>query len=414
MASPVHTKSLCTLLSTSSTLLLPPCITQRTTFSRAAPSKTANMTATNTEYTVSAPNSKHGTAKKWLQRHLRKVASRQTLRGGSENDGVQRRASLNRPRTAPSATIVPSGTPTVPSVTTDIERVPTHPPTLPPLRPPRPDSGVIRDVNAWLDASMNTPSPPLMGGLSYWRAATIPGVKDSAVAQHAIPLIKAPSSTGNNLQEKSFRRCAKKMQVQMPSLLRTRSQRPAGRKQMNRESASMPVMALSYDHVQQGAAPMLIERSSSLLRPATRPSTRNTTARANTLLLAQHSREHLPLRQGTPASTRLGDTESVMERRFNALLMRAERSAESTRPSTAAAGLTREDSMGDLSDAPTYFSGPPPPSYRSRSESVITTSSFGCIDGMNPQQRQISQRRAAAEQRGMRCKLRKLAQTFVT
>jgi hypothetical protein len=367
------------------------------------------MTATTTEYTVPALNSKHGTAKKWLQRHLRKVASPQTLRGGCENDGVQRRASLNRPRTAPSATVVPSDTPAIPSIAIDIGRVPLHPPTLPPLRPPRPDSGVIRDVNAWLDASMNTPSPPLMGGLSYWRAATIPSVKDSAVAQHAIPLIKAPSSTGNNLQEKSFRRCAKKMQVQLPSLLRTRSQRPAGRKQMNRESASMPVMALSYDHVQLGAAPMLIERSSSLLRPATRPSTQNTTARANTLLSAQHSREHLPPRQGTPASTRLGDTESVMERRFNALLMR---SAESTRPSTAAAGLTREDSMGDLSDAPTYVSGPPPPSYRSRPESVLTTSSFGCIDGMNPQQRQISQRRAAAEQRGMRCKLKKLAQTF--
>jgi hypothetical protein len=294
-----------------------------------------------------------------------------------------------------------------------MERVSPHPPTLPPPRPPRPDSSVIRDVNAWLDASMNTPSPPLMGGLSYWRAATVPGVKDSAAAQHAIPLIKAPTTTGNVQQEKSFRRCAKKMQVQMPSLLRTRSQRPAGRKQMNRESASMPVMALSYEHVQQGAAPVIIGRASSLVRSVTRPPTRNTTARPNALLsAAQHSREHLPFRQGTPASTRPGDTESVLERRFNALIMRAARSAESTRPSTAAAGLTREDSMGELSDAPTYFSGPPPPSYRSRPESILTTSSFGCIDGMNPQQRQISQQRAA-EQRGMKCKIKKFAQNFV-
>jgi hypothetical protein len=354
------------------------------------------MTATNTEHTVSAPNSKRGTAKKWLQRHLRKVASRQTLRSGGENSDVQRRASLNRPRTAPPD----PNTPAVPLIPIEIERVSPHPPTLPPLRPPRPDSGVIRDVNAWLDASMNTPSPPLMGGLTYWRTATVPGVKDSAVAQHAIPLIKAPSSPGNGQQEKSFRRCAKKMQVQMPSLLRTRSQRPAGRKQMNRESASMPIIALHYEHVQQGTAPTLIGRSRSLLRPATRPPTRN-------------AAEHLPPRQGTPAGTRPGDNESVLERRLNALLQRAARSAESTRPSTAAAGLTREDSMGDLSDAPTYFSGPPPPSYRSRSrpESVITTSSFGCIDGMNPQQRQISQKRAA-EQRGVKCRLKKFAQTF--
>jgi hypothetical protein len=114
---------------------------------------------------------------------------------------------------------------------------------------------------------------------------------------------------------------------------------------------------------------------------------------------------------GTPASVRLGDTESVFERRVNAIFMRTARSAEDTRPSTAAAGLTREDSMGDLSDAPTYFSGPPPPSYRSRPESILTTSSFGCIDGMNPTQRQISQQRAAL-QRGMKCKLKRFAQTF--
>ena len=374
------------------------------------------MTATTTEYTAPPTSSKHGTAKTWLRRHLRKVASRQTLRGGGENDGAQRRTSLNRPRTAPSigATPISDTLPAAPSIPIGFEQVSPHPPILPPLRPPRPDSGVIRDVNAWLDASMNTPSPPLMGGLSYWKAATVPGVKDSAIAQHAIPLIKALPSTGNDQQEKSFRRCAKKMQSQMPSLLRTRSQRPASRKQMNRESASMPVMALPYDNVQQGTAPILIERSSSLIRPATRPSTRNATARTNTLLSAgQYSREHLPFRQDTPASTRPGDTESVFERRFNALLMRAARSADSTRPSTAAAGLTREDSMGDLSDAPTYFSGPPPPSYRSRPESVLTTSSFGCIDGMNPQQRQISQQRAA-EQRGMKCKIRKFAQNFVT
>jgi hypothetical protein len=349
---------------------------QPTTLSRAAPPNTANMIATNTEHTVSAPNSKHGTAKRWLQRHLRKVASRQTLKGGDENS-VQRRASLNRPRTAP-----PHGPNSTPTVPIKMERVSPHPPILPPIRPPRPDSGVIRDVNAWLDASMNTPSPPLMGGLTYWRTATVPGVKDSAVAQHAIP--------GNGQQEKSFRRCAMKMQVQMPSLLRTRSQRPAGRKQMNRESVSMPVMQIG--------------RSSSLLRPATRPPTRNAT-------------EHLPLRQGTPASARPGDAESVLERRLKALLMRAARSAESTRPSTAVAvGLTREDSMGDLSDAPTYFSGPPPPSYRSRSrsrpESVLTTSSFGCIDGMNPQQRQISQKRAAEQRAGVKCRLKKFAQTF--
>ncbi|KAE8825106.1 hypothetical protein HRS9122_10205 [Pyrenophora teres f. teres] len=376
------------------------------------------MTATTTEYTVSAANYKHGTAKKWLQRHLRKVASRQALKGGGKDAGTQRKASLKRPRTAPSTGAVPvsNDTPYEALASIEIEQVSPRPPVLPPLRPARPDSSVIRDVNAWLDASMNTPSPPLMGGISYWRAATKPGVKDSAVAQHAIPLIRAPGaerpSTASSQHGKSLRRCAKKVQDQMPSLLRTKSQRQVGRKQGNRQSASMPLLGISHENIRANTASFVMARSSSLVRPETRPSTRQTSTYTNALLSVNpRSCEHLPSRQGTPGGTRVGDSDGVLERRLNTMFLRTARSAESTRPSTAAAGLTREDSMGDLSDAPTYFSEPPPPSYRSRPESLLTTSSFGCIDGMNPAQRQMSQQRAAL-QRGMKCKLKRFAQTF--
>ena len=376
------------------------------------------MTATTTEYTVSAANNKHGTAKKWLQRHIRKVASRQTLRGGGEDAGVQRKASLKRPRTAPStgAELRSNDMPDVVSVSIELEWVLPRPPILPPLRPARPDSNVIRDVNAWLDASINTPSPPLMGGISYWRAATKPGVKDTAVTQHAIPLIRAPGadrpSTASSQHGKSLRRCAKKVHDQIPSLLRTRSQRKAGRKQGNRQSASMPLLGISYENIQQSTGPLLMTRSSSLVRPETRSSTRQTSTYTNALLsVNQRSGVHLPSRQGTSCGTRLGDTDSMLERRLNAMFLRTARSTENNQPSMAAAGLTREDSMGDLSDTPTYFSGPPPPSYRSRPESLLTTSSFGCIDGMNPAQRQMGQQRAAL-QRGMKCKLKRFAQTF--
>jgi hypothetical protein len=375
------------------------------------------MTATTTEQMITTANSKHATAKKWLQRHLRKVASRQTLKNDDETSGMRRKSSLRRPRTAPSTGTATSleDAPAVPPIPINIERVSPRPPVLPPLRPARPDSGVIRDVNAWLDASMNTPSPPLMGGLSYWREATSPGVKDSAMAQHAVPLADVSGtsrpSIATSQQGKSFRRCAKKMHVQMPLLLRTKSQGQEGRKH-NRQSASMPLLAVSYEDVQEAAAPILMSRSGSFLRPATRPSTRHPSTCVSTLLsVEQQSREHLASRMGTPASTRPGDSESVFERRVNAIFMRTARSAGSTRPSTAAADLTREDSMGDMSDAPTYFSGPPPPSYRSRPESILTTSSFGCIDGMNPAQRQISQQRAAVQRR-MKCKLKRFAQTF--
>ncbi|CAG5142131.1 uncharacterized protein ALTATR162_LOCUS1081 [Alternaria atra] len=370
------------------------------------------MTATTTEQTITTANSKHRTAKEWLQQHLRKVASRQTLKNGEKPDEMHRKISPRRPRTAPSTGAAPSlgDASAVPQVPIKVSRVSHRPPILPPLRPARPNSGVIRDVDAWLDASINTPSPPLMGGLSYWRAATSLGLRDSAAAQHAVPLTEvsgiASPSTVTSQQGRSFHWCAKKMQVQMPTLLRTKSQRQSGRKH-NRHSASMPLLAVSYEGAQEAADPMLLSRSRSFLRPTTRPSTR-----ASALLsVDQQSRKHLPSRMGTPASVRLGDTESVFERRVNPIFMRTARSAEDTRPSTAAAGLTREDSMGDLSDAPTYFSGPPPPSYRSRPESILTTSSFGCIDGMNPTQRQISQQRAAL-QRGMKCKLKRFAQTF--
>ncbi|OWY42759.1 hypothetical protein AALT_g275 [Alternaria alternata] len=355
------------------------------------------------EQTITTANSKHETAKKWLRRHLRKVASRQTLKNDSDSNEMQRKNSLRRPRTAPSTELAQNldDAPAVPLVPIDVEQVSPRAPVLPPIRLARPDSGVIRDVNAWLDASVNTPSPPLMRGLPYWRAATSPGVKDTPVAQHAVPLTGvlgiARPSTANSQQRIAFRRCAKKMQVQIPSLLRTKSQRQGDRKH-NRQSASMPLLAVSYEDVNEAPAPMLMSRSGSFLRPAMQPSTRYPSTRTSALVsVNQQPREGLPLRTGTPGSVRLGDTESVFERRVNAIFMRTARSADSTRPSTAAACLTREDSMGDLSDAPTYISGLPPPSYRSRPESVLTTSSFGCIDGMNPAQRRISQQRAALQ-----------------
>ncbi|KNG50899.1 hypothetical protein TW65_71728 [Stemphylium lycopersici] len=351
-------------------------------------------------------------------RHIQKVASRQTLRGGEEKKDVQRKASIRRPRTAPSigAAAGLDRTPPVAVIPIDTQRVQPRPPILPPIRPARPDSSVIRDVNAWLEASMNTPSPPLMAGLSYWREATFPGVKDSAAAQHAVPLFivsgatrptTTTTTTTSNQQEKMFRRCARKMQVQMPLVLRTKSQRLVGRKNTNRLSASMPLLAVSYEDVREDAPPVPMTRSRSFLRPVTRPSTQHTSARNEGLLNVGQ-----PFRHGTPAGARVGNVESVSERCINTILIRTVRSADSTQPSMAAAGLVREDSTGDLSDAPTYFSGPPPPSYRSRPESVITTSSFGCIDGMSPAQRQISQQRAAL-QRGMRCKLKRLARTFI-
>lgn len=326
----------------------------------------------------------------------------------------QTQVSIERPRTSPliQANASASPPPPVPAIPITIERGSLSPSTRAPPRPPRPDSGVMRDINAWLDASMTTPSPPLMGGLSYWRTATMPGINDTAGIQHAIPIVHDAGSSrpctshSQSQQARSFRRCAKKVHVQMPSLLRTRSHRLATRKQ-NRRSTSMPLISLPYETMMQAAPPVLLGRSGTVLRATARPSTANAAS-----AICQEPSDDRHHRFASPANI-LGGRERMMDRRNHARFPWTSRSADSTRPSTAAGGRGREDSMGDLSDAPTYFSGPPPPSYRSRAASVMTTSSFGCIDGMGPAQRQISQQRAA-QRRGVRGRLERLAHNLTT
>lgn len=370
------------------------------------------MRITTTHTSLPASSSMLEGPKRWLQRQLRKKSSRQTLKAAEKTVAGQEPVFTERPHTAPSTqTDTGAGTSLpVPAIPISIEPDYRSLSSQPPLRPPRPDASVIRDVNAWLDASMITPSPPLMGGLSYWRTATTPGIKDTADMQHAIPIIRDPGQSklfpSHGQRGKSIRRCAKKVHVQMPSLLRAKSYRAATRKQ-NRRSVSMPFISLPYENTTQAAPPVLLGRSGTVLRAPARPSTANAAFGG-----CQEPNENKHHRLRSPASL-LGEQERHTDRLNHARFLWMSRSAESTRPSTAAAGRSREDSMGNLSDAPTYFSGPPPPSYRSRAASIMTTSSFGCIDGMGRAQRQISQQRTA-QRRGVRGKLERLAHNFTT
>ncbi|KAF2825096.1 hypothetical protein CC86DRAFT_295214 [Ophiobolus disseminans] len=373
------------------------------------------MTAPPTKNTSSATASKPETAKQWLQRRLRKLPSIQPDSDGNDC-GLREGISMKRPRTAPSSGMATetSKVPPVPSIPIRIQR-PLGASAMQPPRPPRPDSGVIRDVNAWLDASVNTPSPPLMGGVSYWKSATVANAKDTAGMQHAIPIVPGTGidrpSTSHSHHVKSFRRRAIKIHVQMPLLARNRSQRTAARKQTNRRSNSMPMFAIPYEATKQATPPTIMTRRRSFLAPTVR--TVSTKGPTTPKTAYEPRSEQSRFRYGSPESARTSEAEGSMERCMHALFGRSNRSADGTRPSTAAAHVTRENSMGDVSDAPTYFSGPPPPSYRSRPASVLTTSSFGCVDGMNPAQRQISQQRAA-EQRGVKGKLKRFAQSFAT
>jgi hypothetical protein len=391
-----------------------PCINHRTTFSQATPSQTFNMPVTDTDDTIIASTEKYEDAKRWLQRRMRKAASRQTLKGTKANTNIQQKVVLKQPFIAPAGENVfklevVAVTPTAP---VDVKRATSRPPMLPPIRPARPDSSVVRDVDTWLEASMNTPSQPLMSGLSYWKEVTIPGVKNSAIGQYAIPLsvalgVARPANTTR--QRTYFRRSSRRVQVQMCSLLRTKSKHPPGKKCTNGRSTSIPPLTIPHENVQEGATSVLIKQSTSFIKLFIPPLRRQISAYDEALLpIGRKSRECTPSRLNTPNSNRFGDVESDSERHVNKMFMHTPQDADSSRQSAATASLVREDSMGDLSDAPTYSSGPPPPSYRSRRESTLTTSSFGCIDGMNPVQRQISQQRATS-QRGMRCRLKRLA-----
>jgi hypothetical protein len=375
------------------------------------------MSTPTTINTFSAPGGKHGTAKQWLQRHLRKLPPIQPSNDEGSN-GLHERASVMRPRTAPSGGVARDigTTPAVPAIPVGTQPQ-IHTCTIhPPPHSPRPNSGVMRDVNAWLDASIAPSSIPLMGGVSYWRKAMVANTRDTVGIQHAISIEREPvdnrPSTSQSQQGKLFLRRAKKIQVQLPLRVCNKSLRKAHRKELNRRSNSMPVFAIPYEATQQAAPPTMLTRYKSELNHTVENLPANVLRIPNERLLVN---ELLPeatrLRHGTSAGTRMNEAEGSMERRTNTFFGRSTTSAESIRPSTTAVHIVREDSMGDFSDAPTYFTGLPPPSYRSRPASVLTTSSFGCIDGMNPEQRRASQQRAAM-QRGMRCKLKKFAQSM--
>lgn len=362
--------------------------------------------------------SKHDTAKKWLQRRLRKPASRQLLR--SEKGGVEGKASLKRPQTAPlSGRATSDAVPPVPRIPIDVALPSPRLAIQPPSRPARPDSGVIRDVNAWLDASVSSQSPPLMGGLQYWRSAsTKPAIAPTSV-QYAVPIVREPGPsrtvTPSGEHVKSIcRRGAKKVQAKMPSLLRTASQRVAERKQLNRRSASMPLLTAPSEHTTRETSPKVLIRSKSFLLASSRTSISKILTEENTLLSASQHAFDSPLLGSTRTSVSCSGTGRSTDQRMSTVLEQRRKRGVRNRHWKSGVNLGQDESLGDLSlsEAPTYSTRYPPPSYRSRAASIMTTSSFGCVDGMSPAQRQISQQRAATRSRGMRGRVKELRKLF--
>ncbi|KAH7119715.1 hypothetical protein B0J11DRAFT_410202, partial [Dendryphion nanum] len=276
----------------------------------------------------------------------------------------------------------------------------------PPPRPPRPNSNVIRDVNAWLDSSTVKPGPPLMEGVKYWREAAGPSSSPSPDIQYAVPI--APDGAENQ-QPRTIYRCAKKIQVRMPSSLRIKSQRTTV-KQANRRSASMPVISLPIQT--RGAPnPMILSRTRPDSITPSNTSQSIVTHQDSWKKESQYQLSGSSLHLERPVTLERGARDSNSQGRTENSVVQSARYGSGLRPSTAgnSLSLSREDSLGKLSDAPTYITGPPPPPYRSRTVSILSTSSFGCVDGMPEEQRLVSQQRAQRN-KGIKGRIRRFAQ----
>ncbi|KAF2009499.1 hypothetical protein BU24DRAFT_75964 [Aaosphaeria arxii CBS 175.79] len=361
------------------------------------------------------------TSKNWFTRRLW-PSSRSTK--ASDHGSVEPDASIIRPHTAPSTRTALRPLERFDNTNTLKTPLPTRPrpPLPPPPRPPRLDTGLGREVNEWLDASDNRPSPPLMGGLPYWREATPDNLMSPAHMQYAISLShrfeapasrRARSAASSSTQDlRSFCRRAKKVQVRMPTLLKTKSQKVTvvPNKQPDRRASVLsrpPIPAqkgsLQASSLSQGA-PVLTKNGSG----ARRIPLYDTEA-----MLGPgpgHFYCPLPARIGNHRDGNLRPTQSSNgpERKADTAVGHSIPPGNTLCPSTMRNRLPSQESFGNLSDAPSYFTGPPPPSYRSRTASIVTTSSFGCIDGMRAENRNISSQRVAHQSRGVRGKIKKL------
>ncbi|KAF2198000.1 hypothetical protein GQ43DRAFT_474947 [Delitschia confertaspora ATCC 74209] len=345
------------------------------------------------------------TPRKWLARHLLRPMSR------AARDHERRyhhlfhdEHSLPRPQTAPS-TLAPSKPC---KFSTSVEPPLVRPHSQPPPRPPRPNSEVIREVNAWLDASLIKPASAIMSGIPYWRDGSVPSDTPPTDFRYAIPIVQLPEAKrryGDNGHRHVHLFChrPKKIAVRMPSVLRSRSH-PTIRHQplrTNRRSTSMPIL-------REATRTRTLTRSRSLMHliPCSAGNNPSALHTKRAKVVDRATINNSGHRDGS--SPALGEPDPIMARHRN-LIFTHLRTVGGSGVAVNAHVISREDSVGNLSEAPTYFSGAPPPSYRSHAASIRTTSSFACIDAMNLERRRINQHKAAQRDHTMKGKLKKLA-----
>jgi len=352
---------------------------------------------------------KHVTTRKWFTRHLLRQLSRPKLCDEDRKHLISK-DDIARPNTAPTNSSVtnPFG------FNTSLEPPLVRPRREPPPRPPRPDSNAMRDVHAWLENSVTKPAP-VVRGLPCMKES-LPTSETTPEFGYTIPIVDRPEIDSEPPAQTRHAHlfCDRRrgIQVKMPSLLRTRSNRFARLQpsRIDRRSASMPVLTLVPEASTNDFSDL--PNPSQISVPLT-PRTPRTPGSKS--LASSIGRFHRPNRVelDSDCHTELvppgpGACTSV-EQHVNAVLPQSPFTEEFTRLAALPNMISREASMGELSQAPTYSSGPAPPSYQSYAESIRTTSSFGCIDGMNSEHRRYNRCIKEDKAHRMKRKLKKFA-----
>lgn len=287
----------------------------------------------------------------------------------------------------------------------------------PPPRPPRPDSDVLRHVNAWLDTSVIKPDTKIKTEITsrgHGAGASETMQPETKYTKYTIPIVEA-EETRNTItdhgrhQPHFFTRRAKKREVKIPFVHRSRSHRAIRPRSIStpRRSLSMPLLSLDTE---RGEASTLDSPVSSRSLMDFIPCTSDHSSLSSIMRRIRTEDMHNS-RPGTSTLSEAGGAESRMDRRINAFCQRAPTLVEFPRLAGSINGVMKQGSTGNLSEAPTYSSGVAPPSYRSRAVSIRSTSSFGCVDGMSAEyRRQKKYERQQKRDRSVKERLKRFAQ----
>ena len=331
-----------------------------------------------------------GPAKRWHAIELFKPASHQAKRV-TIREGEQQKKLSNILAPSAQESVGPAEIPSPTSVTPLTQTNGSAPP-----RPARPSSTIIRDVHAWLDATVIRSPPGIMGGIPHWRdSSTFSSNPSPSDVQYAVPIVNHSriESDGSGTSSESHRRHRIRSIACSPPKVHVRIR-------------SMPLLpSQRHERNTSSSAPKHCSKSLMILLSCS-AIPEWPTADALEVVAVQANRRNI-----LKSTCRWGWMKNLWVSHEDELVLVAQTSVsheqlpgadESLRAPNSS--MIHDDSMGNLSEVPTYYSGAPPPSYRAHAASIRSMSSFGCVDGLRSLDG--TRRQGSSRRRGMKRKLK--------